>query len=451
MEESFASCIQKTYKNIGGHKKSIVEKGAVTFLRESVASVLHLISERRRHASGSHVDRTRKAVLEVFADELGKHARSEGEKALGGRPTIVNLAEFDEINHLDANSKVFITGAIQYMMDEVLELAMMSNGDENRSQNISTRSIENAIHKDDELRVFFSNIAVQNFLIHNEATFAADLLWSYKNDIEANSVVYVPDDVALRFVAEHLGLLLETVLESPVLLKMLKYAVNPEGFTVTDNDGQENIDGLDVLHVMKSDGVTYKILDGLLGKGNDLNEIAESQDFKEIIDGWDEGDQDPSRFLDIIRKRHMNPEDATYVFAYYTNYNELTVETVEEFMALGVDINAISTGYRTDSHNDNALTAAAEYRKVSNIRVLLECGAEVEQGGSEIVDALIYGHSTYYTIIDQNDLETISQGLDLLLGAGQIVTREIIDYVREEFGDNEYKTQLIGILEGDNL
>jgi hypothetical protein len=230
---------------------------------------------------------------------------------------------------------------------------------------------------------------------------------------------------------------------------MLKYAVNPEGFTIVENRGHETIDGLDVLHVLTSNSVTYKILDGLLGKGNDLNEIVESQDFKEIVDGWDEGDQDPSRFLEIIRKRHLNTEDATYVFANYMNHNKLTKETVDKFIALGVDLNAVSAGYWTDSHNDNALSAAAEYRKVKDIRILLDSGA-VLKPGSDLIESLVYGHSaSSLDLSSQEEVDEIAEGLAYLTNweAGQAVTQEIIDRVREEFTDNEFKEQLLDILQ----
>jgi hypothetical protein len=456
MEKFFRTCVEEIHRSLlGPNNPSIVDDQAIAFLRESFQRMLRLIHrrwERAFHRVGDHA--IRDSISEIFPEELVKHMFSEANQAMGGRPLTLSLSEFNTILDFEAQpkAKLFVTAALQYILEELLELSQMADPAADRfneSRNVTERSIERAIHKDNDLRALFSTLAVQDFLSQNEATAAADLLFLYKEDIEADSIVYVPDDVALKFVAEHLDIPDYTILESPVLLKMLKYAVNPEGFTIVENRGHETIDGLDVLHVLTSNSVTYKILDGLLGKGNDLNEIVESQDFKEIVDGWDEGDQDPSRFLEIIRKRHLNTEDATYVFANYMNHNKLTKETVDKFIALGVDLNAVSAGYWTDSHNDNALSAAAEYRKVKDIRILLDSGA-VLKPGSDLIESLVYGHSaSSLDLSSQEEVDEIAEGLAYLTNweAGQAVTQEIIDHVREEFTDNEFKEQLLDILQ----
>jgi hypothetical protein len=114
---------------------------------------------------------------------------------------------------------------------------------------------------------------LEGFLGNNDATLIISLLQRLK--ITANAKVYLPDDVAIRFLSDHLNISLNTILASGKFIQMLQYGVNPQGFLFGTDEEHETIDGLAVLATMKIRGITYNIIDGILGKGNDLRELAD--------------------------------------------------------------------------------------------------------------------------------------------------------------------------------
>ena len=84
---------------------------------------------------------------------------------------------------------------------------------------------------------------VEDFLRRNDATLLIPLLSRLK--IPLNAQVYLPDDVAVTFVAEHLNIPLNAILESGKFTQMLQYGVNPEGFLEAhDEENRETIDSL---------------------------------------------------------------------------------------------------------------------------------------------------------------------------------------------------------------
>jgi hypothetical protein len=97
-----------------------------------------------------------------------------------------------------------------------------------------------------------------------------------KLNIPEGSIVYVPDNVAVNFLADHLAIPLDFVLESPDFLIMLQYGVNPSGFPIGSEEGKETIDTLAVLASKRIGRNTYKVIDGVLGKGNDLDILKRS-------------------------------------------------------------------------------------------------------------------------------------------------------------------------------
>jgi hypothetical protein len=124
--------------------------------------------------------------------------------------------------------------------------------------------------------LFKMNTPLFEFLRNNDATLIIPLL--SRLEIPLNTQVYLPDDVAVNFVSEHLNIPLNAILESGKFTQMLQYGVNPEGFPFGRDEGdRETIDGLAVLANMRIGGVTYKVIDGVLGKGNDLQELAITQ------------------------------------------------------------------------------------------------------------------------------------------------------------------------------
>lgn len=114
---------------------------------------------------------------------------------------------------------------------------------------------------------------LEGFLESNDASLVVPLLSRLK--IVSDDQVYLPDDVAILFLANHLHIPVETVLESGKFIQMLRYGINAQGFPrAHDEQGRETIDGLAVLATMRIGNITYNIIDGILGKGNDVQEIA---------------------------------------------------------------------------------------------------------------------------------------------------------------------------------
>lgn len=183
-------------------------------------------------------------------------------------------------------------------------------------------------------------------------------------------------------------------------------------------------------------------------KGRCLSkENEEPGDIFEEIECWDEGNQDPQRFLKAIEEYKMNSSDATKVFALYCNHNNLTAETVKKFIEAGADINANSSGYWTDQKDDNALSTAAEYRRIEDMKVLLECGAFVSSK-EKILFSFIAGHSALYAqILSEKELKSILEGVQVLIDAGAKLSRDDLEFVDEEFFDNEFKQSFLEFLE----
>jgi hypothetical protein len=80
----------------------------------------------------------------------------------------------------------------------------------------------------------------------------------------------------VNFLANHLNISLDFVLESPDFLTMLQHGVNPNGFPIDNPEGHEFIDHLEVLAKQRIGRNTYKVIDGVLGKGNDLDILKRS-------------------------------------------------------------------------------------------------------------------------------------------------------------------------------
>lgn len=132
---------------------------------------------------------------------------------------------------------------------------------------------------------------LERFLRNNDATLVIPLLAKLKLPTAAYLSaheseewnVYLPDDVAIQYLADHIDVTVETLLKSGKFIQMLQYGVtmNHNGkFPIgVDNEGRETIDGLTVLYHRPIGGMIYKIIDGVLGKGNDIKEIT-------IVNTW---------------------------------------------------------------------------------------------------------------------------------------------------------------------
>src|SRR5208337_3021579 len=114
----------------------------------------------------------------------------------------------------------------------------------------------------------------EGFLNANEASLVAPLLRSL--NIRNRATVYLPANIAIEFAAEHFNISIGFILSAPKFIQILQYGVNPKGFKKELIQGEENIDGLTVLASTQIGGITYKILDGILAKGNDLTDLAAS-------------------------------------------------------------------------------------------------------------------------------------------------------------------------------
>jgi hypothetical protein len=115
----------------------------------------------------------------------------------------------------------------------------------------------------------------EGFLQTNDADIVASLLTSL--DIPRTGNVYLPDNTAIRYASEHLAIPLDNLLQSEKFYSILQYGVNPRGFKKgRDQENRETIDDLAVLEASMIGKVTYKIIDGVLAKPGDLDELQAS-------------------------------------------------------------------------------------------------------------------------------------------------------------------------------
>jgi hypothetical protein len=131
---------------------------------------------------------------------------------------------------------------------------------------------------------------LEAFLSDNEARIAFSLL--QRLQISRSATVCLPDDMAFRYASEVLNVSLETILESEHFEQILQHWVNPSGFPKgRDEENRETIDGLAVLAAKKFNGVTYKILDGILAREGDLDLLTspghgQSGQVNQNVENW---------------------------------------------------------------------------------------------------------------------------------------------------------------------
>jgi alpha-tubulin suppressor-like RCC1 family protein len=95
-----------------------------------------------------------------------------------------------------------------------------------------------------------------------------------RESLPRNAQVYLPDDVAIEYVAEYLDIPIEFILASPIFKKMFRYGIDPVGFpTGFDELGRNTIDGLSILYSFLAKGKMYHIIDGILGRPGDLESL----------------------------------------------------------------------------------------------------------------------------------------------------------------------------------
>ena len=85
-------------------------------------------------------------VESLIPGELGKHANSEGGKAVSGSKLVVMY----DNDKLEPKTVLFIRGVIEYLMAEILELS----GNQADGKEIDVRHVKAAIEKDEELSRF---------------------------------------------------------------------------------------------------------------------------------------------------------------------------------------------------------------------------------------------------------------------------------------------------------
>ena len=103
---------------------------------------------------------------------------------------------------------------------------------------------------------------LETFLKANNATLVIPLL----SRLRISGIrIYLPDDVAIRFLAKHVNVPVECIFDSVKFIEMLQYGNGPKGFSFgVDSQGRETIDGLAILATMQMGRKTYKIFDGIL-------------------------------------------------------------------------------------------------------------------------------------------------------------------------------------------
>lgn len=178
--------------------------------------------------------------------------------------------------------------------------------------------------------------------------------------------------------------------------------------------------------------------------------LKEDSHFFDDLEAWDEGDQNPSRHLELIREHGLKGDDANSVFASYMERNQLTSETLEAFIKLGVDINARNNYYWTDQGDANAIAKATEYRRVNDMRILFAHGADPQtkicEGDTNMLENFVYGHSADYADVRKEQVAEYLEGIQILCDQGLKLSSEIYDYIEEEYVEGEGKKQIMTAL-----
>lgn len=161
-----------------------------------------------------------------------------------------------------------------------------------------------------------------------------------------------------------------------------------------------------------------------VGKESDEKDEKEEkgEDEKEekrlILDDIEEDfdmEDDPTSYVKWVQKY---PKELTQIFANQLRYHIINSDDVKFFTSRGLDLNAVSDWYSSDVGLSNPLHTSCEFRNLSNMKTLLEAGADpnfvikFEDGSDESpLEALLIGHSEDDTV----DYKKTLQGLQILL------------------------------------
>jgi hypothetical protein len=158
------------------------------------------------------------------------------------------------------------------------------------------------------------------FLRENGATLIIPLLsklnipvpMEFKRGAPNEIEVYLPDDVAIRYLAEHINVSVDFLFTSTKFIQMLQYGVKPDFHTQRgwtrgiDEEGRATIGPLAVLAsvAIKNPYVPgyvthYYVIDGILGKDDDIQQLS-------VFHTWLKLSNDV--FRNLVRTNHIKGE-----------------------------------------------------------------------------------------------------------------------------------------------
>lgn len=271
MEKSFATSVREIHKSfLLPENKSIVNDDAIIFLRNIIQNLISFIYKKWLLTS-KDVDGARKTVRDIFPKELLRNAMSEGDGTLGGKHFIISLSEFKELGNFDAKSKLYVTGVLQYILDEVLDLAQMADSNDPRhdeSRNVTVHNIEKVIKNDEEFQLLFLTLkqpvedigedAYVKFIIENKGNI---FLKFAKDYIHESNEIFVPQDNIFRYLSlKVFKLPLEDMFRASNFMDIINYLLFPGDLKVIDG----KIDGVPIIKTKKFNNLTVNIIGGML-------------------------------------------------------------------------------------------------------------------------------------------------------------------------------------------
>lgn len=162
---------------------------------------------------------------------------------------------------------------------------------------------------------------LETFLKANNATLVIPLLPRLRL---SGTRIYLPDDVAIRFLAKHVNVPVECIFDSVKFIEMLQYGNNPNGFSFSlDPKGRETIDGLAILASMKMGHKTYKIIDGILAKDDDVKQLLDDDDVRNTIRHFIQENANSGIRITVLKNKEKLDKTISELVQYGTTPDEI--------------------------------------------------------------------------------------------------------------------------------
>lgn len=182
--------------------------------------------------------------------------------------------------------------------------------------------------------------------------------------------------------------------------------------------------------------------------------VKTNDEISDYFDEFDGGLEDLPEYLEYLENNNLTVEQVGVVFAMYLLYGEIDLDIIDSFVGFGLDINQFNSYYDSDAHWANPLFSMCEYRRDNNIKALLDYGADasltvtIHDKSYGLIDIYLMGHNPFYTQIEsEKEYQSVVYGLKLLIDHGASVTDFTLDYLEEEYPENEYTERLICYLQ----